>query len=198
MSNPVVMCNLGIVSKLGAGAITSLTPPRSTLEKLCAQFYDKWRQQELSKKRWVFATEFLPLALLGTLTGTTTDERLLARPYYFQLPTNVLRPIPQKYQRWARRGDKLYSDEQTLTIEAIVDKTEDQFDPLFEDVLAWRIAQELAEPATQSNTKKQLADAGYKEALATAARNNAYQLEPETHDASDESYSWLTARDGYV
>lgn len=199
MSNPVIVCNLGIVSKLGATAIRTLTPPRSSVEIHCSVNYPRWKRQELARRRWTFATEFVQLTLGGQLTsGPGVDERVLVRPYWFLIPPEVLRPIPQRDTRWARRGDRLYADSQTLTIEAIVDKPEDKFDPLFEDVLACRVAMECGEPITQSNVKKETVRQWYKDAVAEAARMNAFQLEPESHEADDSSYSWLVAREGYA
>lgn len=69
-------------------------------------------------------------------------------------------------------------------------ETPTDFDALFVEALACRLAVELAEEITQSNTKKADAAQQYRAALAEARRANAieraYQI-PATDD-------WLLAR----
>ena len=52
------------------------------------------------------------------------------------------------------------------------------FDPLFVDVLAARLAVDTAEAITQSNSKKAEAKDAYKEAVRDAGRANGFETQP--------------------
>lgn len=189
MSNAVTMCNLGL-AKLGAQRVNDLSPPRAPLEKHCAEGYPYWRKQELMRKRWRFAIERATLALSETLTGVD-------QPYKFAKPTACLRLIRRKSEEWEERGGFVYSAFSTLTVEYIKDKSEAEFDPLFVDVLACRVALECVEAVTQSNTKAAVLERRYNDALNDAALNNAFVNGPEDIQSGDGAFSWLDARYGY-
>lgn len=64
------------------------------------------------------------------------------------------------------------------------------FDSLFVEVFACKLAMELAEPITQSSTKRELAAREYRDAIATAVRANAIER-PPVKTADD---TWILAR----
>lgn len=189
MTTAVAQINLGL-SKIGASRVSTIEPPKTPLERFMADNYPSWRDAELSRRRWVFAMESRVLTLQDTLTG-------VERPYVFGMPNDALRPIREKDTEWQQRRRFLYSAQQTLTVTFIVRVPENDFDPLFSEVLACKIALESTEYATQSNTKKADAKALYDDAVKDAGRNNAFIIGSEdTTDSEDEnrSFDWITSR----
>lgn len=181
------ICNLGL-GKIGATTVSSLAPPRTVVEKLCAANYVQWRNSELRKRRWVFATEVVPLALSATIPNTEL-------PYKYILPGNYLRAVRPWRCPWVIRGQFLFSASNQVTLEYIRKCDDNELtDENFVDVLAWRIAMELSEPTTQSNSKIGNAAVGYKDAIAEAGRLNAFLLDPSPVDAPDEAFSWVDSR----
>lgn len=182
------ICNLGL-GKIGATTVSSLAPPKTVVERLCAANYVQWRNSELRKRRWVFATEkvrILPAPGPANEWGETK----------YPLPGNILRPIRPHRCGWVVRGQFLYSrNAGYVDLEYIAKKDDNELtDENFVDVLAWRIAIELSEPTTQSNSKITNAAAGYADAINTAAAMNAFILDPHPVDAPDEDFSWVDQR----
>lgn len=187
MTTDVGVINLGL-SKISASRIARINPAKTPLETYMALNYPRWKRYELSRRRWVFAfEENYTLTLNETLTNT-------CQPYKFLLPNNCLRPIREKGTEWKQRGKFLLSACPTLTIDYIRDAPEVEFDPLFEEVLACKVAYESAEYVTQSNTKKQSAGQDYQDAVSSAGQANAFVIGPEDISGDDENFSWLSAR----
>jgi hypothetical protein len=183
----VQIANQGF-AKLGSARIGQIQPPRTPLERHVSVIYKPQKEAELAKHRWVFARVYgYPLTLTETLTGVD-------RPYKFVMPSDALRMIRTRDVEWQQYGRHVYSAYETLTIAYVKDVPEGEFDPLFVDVLACRLALESAEYVTQSNSKKADAEVFYKEAVANAKSANAIAVGPEDYGVSDETFSWITAR----
>lgn len=176
------------LGKLSATRVNSLMPPRSEVEKRVAEQYEGWRDSELMQRVWVFARRKLVLTQTEDL-GTEEEKR-----YGFALPANVLRPIREKAVTWEQRGRTLYYGYNALTIYAVIRAPEHEFDPMFVDVLACRVALEMVGSIVQSEAKKNDLRQDYRDAIAAAGRNNAFVLGPENYAADDEAFDWLTAR----
>jgi len=189
MLTDVQHINLGL-SKISASRVNRIDPAVTPLEAFMAANYPHWRRRELSKRRWVFATEDdYQLTLETTLTGVN-------QPYKYRMPNDCLRPLRNKTTEWKQRGRYIYSNYSTLSIDFIKNVHEADFDPLFTEVLAAAVAMESVEYVTQSNAKKEMAFSLYKEAVVDAAKANAFVLGPEDMNGNDESYSWIMGRDG--
>jgi hypothetical protein len=187
MFSQVQIVNLGL-SKIASSRISRLDPPQSSLERFVAAGYDHWKRSEISKRRWVFALEHnYALAKVEELVG-------VERPYKYSLPVDCLRPVREKRTEWAQRRRYVYSAEDGLKITYVANVDETEFDPLFVEVLACRVAMESVEYVTQSNTKKADAKALYDEAVTEAAKNNAFVIGPEDITSDDEDFPFLTAR----
>lgn len=184
------IANMGL-AKIGSSRISRLDPAVTSLEKEVASGYMQWKRSELTKRRWVFATEEnYRLTRVQTLEG-------VERPYVFDLPTDCLRPVREKRTEWRQRRRTIQSAYPELRIMYVANVEEAEFDPLFVDVLACRIAVECVEYVTQSNTKKGDAIELYRDAVADAAKVNAFIIGPEDIQADDSDFSWLGARLGY-
>lgn len=189
MYTDVQIINAGIGAIAGA-SITRLDPPDGSLARYLAASYPIWKRTELTKRRWVFATEE---DYRLTLTLTASGAR---RPYRYLLPSDCLRPIRLKRTRWQQRGRYLASDETQLVIDYIKSVPEADFDPLFVDVLKWAIAFQSAEYITQSNAKRDWAYGMYEQAVDAAGKANAYVIGPEDYQSTDEVFTFVTSRWG--
>lgn len=178
--------NLGL-AKLSASRVVN-DPPRTPLEIHCNEGYNAWKTQELTKRRWVFALEDdVALTQEAVISGAE-------QPYKYAIPTDCLRPIRQRYTEWKQRGRYIYSADNLLKIQYIKNKAESEFDPLFVDVLAWRVAIECVEMVTQSSSKKAECAQGYKDARAIAGQMNAFIIGPEDIAVDDDDFPFVNAR----
>lgn len=189
MLTDVQIINLGL-SKIASNRVARIDPAQTPLEAFMASNYKHWKRTELAKRRWVFAlVENYALTLETTLTDVD-------RPYKYALPIDCLRPVREKNTEWVQRGRYLYSGYSTLKISYIRNASEDEFDPLFDEVLASKVAYESAEYVTQSNAKKELAKAQYDDAIRVAGQCNAFIIGPEDIQADDSEFEWLAGRHG--
>lgn len=189
MADAKSIINLGL-GKIAASKISSITPPRSPLEKHCADGYPIWRDHELSKYDWVFAKAYSQLTLSGGLVTTPPD----GRQYRYAMPNDCLRPIRTKQTEWEQRGSYIYSAYSTLVLEYIRKALEAEFVPPFIDVLASRVAIECVEYATQSNSKEETAQAKYTMSVNNAAKLNAFVIGPQDVRLDDNNSEWVDNR----
>lgn len=187
MFTKVQIINLGL-AKIASSRVSRIDPATTSLERHCAEGYLHWKRSELTKRRWVFATED---NYVLTLQDTLTD---VDKPYKYGIPTEALRPIRSKFSEWKQRGRFIYSECPTLRVSLVFDKPENEFDPMFVEVLACRIARECSEYVTQSNTKNADADALYRRSVDEAGQVNAFIIGPEDIQADDSDFSFLTSR----
>lgn len=194
MFTQVQIINIGL-SKIASSRISRVDPPKTSLERFCAEGYHHWKRSELAKRRWVFATEDdYALAKVGDPSSTPPVSRQDGRNYKYALPVDCLRPIRDKTTEWKRNRTFIYSAYDNLKIAYVMNVDEDEFDPLFVEVFAARIALETVEYLTQSNTKKAEAQAMYDTAVTEAGRTNAYTIGPEDVTSDDNDFPFLTAR----
>lgn len=186
MLTDIQIINLGL-SKISTSRISSIAPARTPLEAFVATIYAHCRRTELMRRRWVFAlVEDFTLTQEDTIEGTE-------RPYKYPLPIDCLRVVRRKREEWVQRGRYIYSAYDTLSISYIRNVPEEDFDPLFEEVLACRVAYESAEFVTQSNAKKDSTFSLYKDAVAEAGKANAFVIGSEDMEDDDNQFSWVSA-----
>jgi len=189
MLTDVEHINLGL-SKIAANRVNRIDPARTPLEAFMASNYPHWKRVELSKRRWVFAlVDDYQLTLNETLTG-------VAKPYKYALPVDCLYPVRNRATEWVQRGRYVYSGYSSLTISYIKNVIESDFDPLFSEVLACKVAYESVEYVTQSNTKKDAARADYEEAVKIAGAANAFVIGSEEINTEEQDYEWVASRHG--
>lgn len=191
MLTDVQIINQGL-GKFASARINRIDPPSTSLERN-ATGYEQWRRSEIAKHPWVFATED---DVVLTLTDTLTSN--VGQKYVYDLPDDCVRPIRTKTAEWKQRGRKLYSSYSTgLTVNLLMDKPEDEFDPLFVDVLALRCALELVDFVTQSNVKRSTIKEWYDDAVDIAKKNNAFVVGPQEISSEVDDYDFLRARDNF-
>lgn len=187
---PKDIINQGL-SKLGSSRVSTIDQPRQPLEHAAATGYPQWRDSELRKRRWLFATKRV------TLTPSNDPIPDVERPYQFALPVDNLRIIRPGAATWEQRGLFLYDYGPTVTLDYVARVPDGEFDPLFVDVLACRVAMELVETATQSNTKAAKVKEMYDEAVAIAGQCNAYERGGEDMNENPYDSSWVSSRFGW-
>lgn len=190
MASDVDICNRAL-QKLGAKRITSLTDD-SVNARACNAAYEIVRDAELRAHPWNFAIDREALAADST-------EPDWGRANSFQLPSDCLRVLPPYPEDnlndmdWQIEGRKIYTDDSDPLYIRYIARIEDTslFDALFIEALANKLALELCEELTQSNTKKESLNQDYDKIIAKAKRTNAI----ENVAAEPPADTWITVRD---
>ena len=184
----VRVANLAL-QKLGAAEIVSMD--EDTRERRAiSRCYTMLRDRELRAHNWNFSIRRKVLA-------PSSVAPLFEFAKAFPLPSDCLRPLPPSRDvDWTieyHEGSKhILTNEGTVIYLRYVSRVTDetQFDPLFADMLACKIAWHCCEEITQSNQKKADIEKEYKDAKAEAKRMNAFeQATPQEPEPP-----WLTAR----
>lgn len=184
----VRVANLAL-QKLGATEIVAMD--EDTRERRAiTRCYTMLRDRELRAHSWNFS---IKRAVLAPSSVAPAFEFAKA----FPLPSDCLRPLPPARDvDWTieyHNGSKhVLTNEGTVIYLRYVSRVTDetQFDPLFADMLACKIAWHCCEEITQSNQKKADIEREYDKARADAKRINAFeQATPQEPEPP-----WLTAR----
>lgn len=190
------------LSKLGEPRVLSFTAIGDTnaAQRALASMYDMVRDAELCRHPWAFA---VCRAQIDKLTSAPA----WGYSYEYQLPNDHLRLLdirdtwestnsinyitdPNSPYR-VEKGKILIDIDATIYIRYISRITDpSQFDPLFAEAFASRLAVELAETLTQSNTKKDFAEKQYAKDIIAAFQRNAIEMPPEA--LADDS--WILGR----
>jgi len=190
MASEVQICNRAL-QKLGAGRITALTED-SPNARNCNVAYEDLRDRELRAHPWSFSIKRKSVAKDSDSPAYTYDNQ-------FTMPSDCIRllaPDPELNFNdldWHIEGRQILTDSGSpLKIRYIARITDPNvMDPLFREALASRIAYELCEPITQSNTKRQLAWEDYKNAIEEARKVNSIEKPVSAEPPTDE---WITVR----
>lgn len=185
----VTICNLAL-QKLGQSRIVSLDEDNSNARH-CNVCFEPLRDRELRAAAWNFALK------RATLAASATEPEFFFG-YAYPLPADCLRVnmptrhgLDWKIEQHEGVPAILTNDSGALEIRYTAKVTDPaQFDPLFVEMLACKIAWHLCEVITQSNTKKQALNAEYLELKKEAKRLNAFEKTP----ASEPLDSWVAAR----
>jgi len=143
-TSKIDICNSAL-SKLGVEAISSFAQT-SKAAVLCNLQYDKIRKKVLREHLWNFAIKRASLAKLAAAP-------LFGYGAAFQLPADNLLPIEVNIDDdWEEEGHTILINSDTCLLKYIYDVTDvSLFDVVFEEVLAYMLAAELAYPLKQSN-----------------------------------------------
>lgn len=175
------------LTKLGAARITSLSDDNKQARAISSCFEDL-RDAELRQNRWTFAIKRASLAALATAP-------LYGYEYSYALPSDFLRLdlIADQYPSVVMDNyinteisDYMIENNQILTNLAApleirygcVVEDPQQWDALFREALACRLAAEICEDLTQSSGKREQAWKEYQRALQAGKRANAIERPP--------------------
>jgi hypothetical protein len=187
MASQVEIANRAL-TKIGEARITALTD-NVEAARVISSMWDMVRDAELRARNWNFSITRTSLAALVTVPAF----RFL---YEFQLPSLCLKVIQvgefypgpsMSDYRNASESEYQIEGRKILTnypaplyiryVSSITDTG--QWDALFAEAFACKLAMEACEKLTQSNTKRQLADGEYDKAIAAAVRSDAVENPPE-------------------
>lgn len=184
MTSLVEICNRAL-DKLGSASIVSLQDDTKSA-RACARMFDAVRDAELRDHQWNFAIARTELPALA-------EAPVFGFARQFQLPGDCLKVVSiEPRGDWKIEGRRLLTDLPAPLRVIYVKQSLDPstFDALFVEALAARLASELCESLTQSNTKKRMALEDYSQAIRRARRVDAVEGTP---DALEET-SWIKAR----
>lgn len=186
------------LTKLGDANLTSLEDDCKTAQ-LASAMYDLVRDGEISAHSWNFAKAraVLPADL---------DKPVFGWEWQYSLPADCLRileagPWPQAVMAdyvggdsrpFIEEGGKLLTNLPPALNLVYLRRITDSgyYPPVFTDALACKLAVELCEPVTGSNSKRQMAWQEYERTIKQARRLNAIGRPP----LAPAEGSWVTAR----
>lgn len=174
MASEVEIANRAL-SRVGATRIVSLTE-NSVNARAVNAIFNTVRDAELRKHYWNFAIKRARLA-------ADAEAPAFGPANSFTLPSDFLKLMPpdkdQHYNTldWQVEGKKILTDVVApLDIRYIYRVTDpNEMDSLFREAFAMRLAEQLCEPLTQSNTKIQLIAADYDKAIEDARKADAFE-----------------------
>jgi hypothetical protein len=189
MASDVGICNRAL-QKLGAKRIVSLTDDTPNA-RACNVAYEVVRDAELRAHPWSFA-------IARTQLAADANAPAFGRANSFQLPSDYL-CLREKYPEdnsldndWQIEGRKILTDDEApldLRYTAKVTDPNDM-DVLFREAFATKLAFELCEEITQSNSKKESLRTDYKEIIREARKANAI----ERVASQPPEDTWVTVR----
>lgn len=173
MPSVVDICN-NALDKLGHGSIISLTDG-STAAKLCNRNWPLARNKVLRDHPWNFAVK-------RVATAPSTTPPVWGFSYEHPLPNDCLRLLEvcgMSTDDYQLEGRSILTNSSVLYIRYIAEITDpNMYDVVFQDVVATRLALEVCESLTQSNTKKEILWNEYQESLITARKIDAQENPP--------------------
>ncbi len=189
MASTVQICNRAL-QKLGANIIISLTD-NSPSARACNAAYEPVKLAELRGHTWNFAIKRAQLS-------ATIPAPLFGRQNAFPVPNDFLRLLPPDPDLnlndldWQIEGRQIITnDDAPINVRYVYNVTDpNEMDALFREALATKLAMELCEKLTQSNTKGDSLKADYRDIIAMARKTNAIEniaAEPPTDQ-------WITVR----
>lgn len=195
MASQVSIVNRALV-KLGETPVLLLTDNVKQARTMAAIF-DDTRDAELRANRWKFAIKRAQLsALVAAPSFGYSVQYELPDDYLalVQVGEIYLRTGMKQRAPWSIEGRRLLTDMPApLSIRYISRVTDtSQFDALFVDSLACRLAMEACETLTQSDTKFQRVAAMRDESLKQALRVDAIENPPDELPGG----TWLESRNG--
>lgn len=198
MASQVEIANRAL-TKVGEQRILSLSDDVEAARTVDS-LWDVVRDAELRIRVWRFSIDRDALAALVTTPSWGFD-------YEYQLPADCLRllQVGEYYpgvslsdyrnadeSEWKVEGRKILTNQSAPLKIRYVSRVEDtgQWDAAFTEAFACRLAAEVCERLTQSNTKRQIAWDEYKQAISMAVKANAIESAPEPIPDSE----WVMAR----
>ena len=174
------ICNMGI-SLLGSyDPVQNIDTPVSSVELVCALWYDITRQSLLK--------EVMPnFALARRVVSQTDDDPDFGFEYVYEYPSDCLKVlgignIKDKENNYTVENGKIYAEidyENGLELRFIRDVTDvTTFSPEFKILLAKAVAANIAMPLTQDLQKAQMAMQLLPAAMSAATSLNAQENRP--------------------
>ena len=185
MPSVVDLCNSAL-DKAGHGAITSLED-NTKAARLCLRNWPLVRDRVLRMHPWNFAVRRTNLAAHETAPNWGFTAK-------FPLPSDFLRLLEVRdlsTGEFQLENGFIHANATVLYIRYIASITDPNvYDALFIDTVATRMAAELAEPLTQSTTKKKALLEEYDAFIDDAKRADAQENPPVAYEEDE----WIKVR----
>lgn len=164
----------------------------TTAGRACNRVYAQARDSELRAHPWSFARTRVKIAADSTdPTFGYAKRYALPADYIRMLPTNGTNASNVQDDFQIEGRFVLTNSSSPINFVYMKQVTdENEFDKLFVELLIARIARDIAEKVTQSNTKKNEAENHYFRVKADARRVNAFERPPQESPTDP----WITAR----
>lgn len=185
MASEVDICNRAL-QKLGASRITNLTEDSRNARE-CNVAYEPLRDAELRRHVWNFARKRARLPASATAPAFGYNFR-------YTLPADFIRLHPGvEANDWQIEYDAILTNHPAPLDIVYICRVEDpnRMDALFREALAARLAYELCEVITQSNTKKAEARSEYLDIIQDAKRVNAIENVSAVPPDDEWEEAWL-------
>ena len=190
MPSVVDLCNKAL-DKVGHGPITSLDD-NTKAARLCLRNWPVVRDAVLRAHPWNFAIKRDVLAA-ETLTPEQSVKQWGFRSRV-PFPADLLRLVEVRdlsTSEYQVEGRAILANADVLYIRYVWrEEDPNQYDTMFFDVAAANLAFELAEPITQSNTKKDALWQEYQERLSDAKRLDGQENPPAVFEEDE----WIAVR----
>lgn len=168
------------LQKLGVKRLTSYDE-NSPAGRACRAAWRQVRRAELRKNTWTFATRRFELA-------ADDPNPTWGRQNSFTLPADFIKLVPlypeidTPYRDWVLENKKILTNDSAPLYGRYVADTEviNEMDDLFIESTACKMAYEMCEELTQSNSKKESLKLDYRDAIREAKRCNAIENVPQT------------------
>lgn len=179
-TSAVSICNSAI-AKIGGARITTLSDD-TPAAILCNEQYDKLRREVLRAHPWNCVIDRVEVSAVADY-----EDPFEEWAYKYALPSNCLRVLRVSDNTDHKiEGRYILSDESTLAIHYIKDETDvTKYDALLLEVLATRIAVDLAYGITQSGIIGQALMKEYQMLLSEARSVDAQEGTPDDFVISD-------------
>lgn len=198
MPSEVEICNMALARVAMTKPIASLAE-KSKEAELCRTFYGPLREQVLRDFPWPFAESHVALADVGSPAP--------GWQYRYRYPANCLKVREIVQPGWRRAltsdmqisfrlgydvGGRVINTDQPEASARFTFNVDDttQFDPLFIDALAWRLAMDLALPISSKPEYRQFCEQQYQQAL-TIAEASAFS---ESQDDPEPESEFVSVR----
>jgi hypothetical protein len=185
MASVVDICNRAL-DKLGQGSIVSLEDGTKAAN-LCNRNWPLVRDQVLRDHPWNFAVRRIILA-------PSESPPSWGFQYRSPIPADCLRLLEVRdlsTNEYQIESGHILSNESALYIRYIRRVTDpNNYDSLFSDAVATRLAFELCESMTQSNAKKEMLMNEYEMSIVAAKRVDGQENPPSMFEEDD----WLLVR----
>lgn len=178
------------LSKLGEPRVANIETTDTKPARVIRDMYDIVRNAMIAAYPWNFAVTRAQLAKDATAPAWGYDNR-------YQVPSDFLALLQIKNNPEYRieKGYILTDEGAPIYIKYIALITnEGDFDPLFTEAFATRLAYEACEQITQSNTKKQILAQELEQSIKEAYASDAIQDQPQ--ELQDDE--WLLSRESSV
>lgn len=189
MADVTGICNRAL-QKVGVKKISSISE-NSAAANACLRCYEEIRDSVLMSHRWVNAIKRMEIAEDATAPAW-------GRLHQYTLPSDYLKliaPYPEMDDNgrdWVVENGKILTNDSSPIYLRYVGQITDpnEMGPLLREAIACKMAVEMVEELTQSNSKKSDLETEYEKAIAIARKASAIQNIPQ--EAVEDT--WISIR----